>query len=286
MMGMRVLCGRGITRDDVERKEPVVVLGESLATTIFGDQDPIGRRIASNEPTRGGKPAVRKWLSVVGVVSDVPIRALNEPRRPPLLYTPLSLARGADTPITAMIGPSAATLSYAIRTSASPLDAMPAVRNLMRGIDDRVALAQVMTVQQTIDRASAPMTFTMALLAIAAFGALALGIVGIYGVTSYIVTQRTNEIGVRLALGAEPGRVAAQIVRQGGAVALTGIVLGLGAAFAGGRLIASVLYGVSPRDPVIFGAMAMLLLLVALLACWIPARRAAQLSPTIALRAE
>ena len=98
--------------------------------------------------------------------------------------------------------------------------------------------------------------------------------------------QRTSEIGVRLALGAEPGGITGQIVRQGGLVALVGTAIGLGAAFAGSRLIASVLYGVSPRDPMIFSAMAMLLMLVALVACWIPARRASQLSPTIALRAD
>jgi putative ABC transport system permease protein len=153
-------------------------------------------------------------------------------------------------------------------------------------VDDQLAMAQVMTLQDKVDRASAQLTFTMVLLAIAALGALMLGIIGIYGVTSYIVSQRTSEIGVRLALGAEPGGITAQIVKQGGLVALAGIAVGLIGAFAGSRLIASILYGVSPRDPVVFGVMAITLLVVALLACWIPARRAAQLSPTIALRAE
>src|SRR5687767_13153861 len=130
------------------------------------------------------------------------------------------------------------------------------------------------------------MTFTMALLAIAAMVSLVLGVIGIYGVTAYIVTQRTNEIGVRLALGAEPARITKQIVTQGGLVALAGIAIGLLAALAGSRLLASVLYGISPRDPAVFTVTAVTLQVVALAACWIPARRAAKLDPTIALRAE
>ena len=130
------------------------------------------------------------------------------------------------------------------------------------------------------------MAFTMVLIAIAAGVALMLGVVGIYGVMSYIVSQRTGEIGVRLALGAEPGSVASMIVRQGGVVALAGVTVGLATAFAGSRLIASLLYGVSPRDPGVFAATTLILLAVALLACWLPARRAARLSPLEALRTE
>ena len=130
------------------------------------------------------------------------------------------------------------------------------------------------------------MAFTMVLIAIAAGVALMLGVIGIYGVMSYIVSQRTGEIGVRLALGAEPGSVAAMIVRQGGIVALTGVTAGLATAFAGSRLIESLLYGVSPRDPGVFASTTAILLGVALLACWLPARRAARLSPLAALRTD
>jgi ABC-type antimicrobial peptide transport system permease subunit len=130
------------------------------------------------------------------------------------------------------------------------------------------------------------MTFTMVLLAIAAVVALLLGAIGIYGVVSYIVTQRTGEIGVRLAMGAEPRSVAGLILRQGGAVTLIGIAIGLIAALGGTRWIQSLLYGVSPRDPVVFSATTLFLLGVALLACWLPARRAARLSPLDALRSD
>jgi putative ABC transport system permease protein len=144
----------------------------------------------------------------------------------------------------------------------------------------------VRTLQDILDGASAQMAFTMVLLAIAAGVALLLGVIGIYGVMSYIVSQRTGEIGVRLAMGAEPASVARMIVRQGGSVALAGVIVGLATAFAGSRLIASLLYGVSPRDPGVFAATTLILLAVALLACWLPARRAARLSPLEALRTD
>jgi putative ABC transport system permease protein len=116
--------------------------------------------------------------------------------------------------------------------------------------------------------------------------ALALGAIGIYGVMSYIVSQRTGEIGVRLALGADPGNLAGMIARQGGLVALAGAGIGLAVAFAGGRLIESLLYGISPRDPRVVAITTMILLAVALAACWLPARRASRLNPMEALRTE
>src|SRR5215510_14827164 len=142
------------------------------------------------------------------------------------------------------------------------------------------------TMQEILDAASAQMAFTMVLLAIAASVALVLGAVGIYGVTSYIVSQRSGEIGVRLALGADPGNVAGMIARQGGLVALAGAGVGLGVALAGVRLIDSLLYGISPRDPAVFVMTTVLLLVVALAACWIPARSASRMSPVEALRSE
>ena len=153
-------------------------------------------------------------------------------------------------------------------------------------IDANLAIAQVLTLQEILDLASAQMAFTMVLLVIAAGVSLILGVIGIYGAMSYIVSQRTAEIGVRLALGAEPGSVAWMVVRQGGIVAFAGIIVGLATAFAGSRLIASLLYGVGPRDPGVFAGTTLLLFVVVLLACWLPARRAARLSPLEALRTE
>jgi putative ABC transport system permease protein len=160
------------------------------------------------------------------------------------------------------------------------------IRTAIDGVDGKLALSNVLTLQEILDRSAAPMAFTMALLVIAAAVTLLLGVVGIYGVMSYIVTQRTGEIGVRLALGESPGAIAVALVRQGGLVTLTGLAFGLGAALAGGRLIQALLYEVSPRDPVVLAVTTAVLLAVALLACWVPARRASKLSPLEALRSD
>jgi len=175
-------------------------------------------------------------------------------------------------------------MSYVVRTTTSPLEMIPAVRRTVAAFDRNLALSQPRPLQRDLDRASAQTSFTMSLLAIAAGVALVLGVIGTYGVMAYIVRQRTGEIGIRLALGGQPADVARQIVRQGGLAAAAGILAGLATAFAGSRLIESLLYGVSPRDPRVFATMAIGLLVVALAACWIPARRAARLNPVNILR--
>ena len=284
-MGMRVLKGRSLDRDDVDRKAAVAVVSDTFARRIFPNEDPIGKRVATNQPpSPDGQPARRAWLEIVGVVSDTPIFALGERNPMPQLYMPVSIAAGPDTP-THVVLPSASVMSYVVRSSTPPLDLLPPARNAIRTFDRNLAIAQPRTLQDILDRAAAQMAFTMILLAVAAAVALMLGVIGIYGVMSYIVSQRTSEIGVRLALGAEPASVATSIVRQGAIVALAGLAVGLAAALAGGRAIESLLYGVSPRDPVVYIATTLTLLLVALAACWVPARRAARLSPVDALRA-
>jgi ABC-type antimicrobial peptide transport system permease subunit len=187
---------------------------------------------------------------------------------------PMSIAGGPDIPAQALIGPNVNTMSYVVRSATPPSDLVATVSNAVREVDGNLALAQVRTLQSILDAASEAVAFTMVLIAIAAAVALLLGVIGIYGAMSYIVSQRTGEIGVRLALGAEPSSVAGMIVRQGGVVALAGIVIGVGAAWAGSRFIASLLYGVSPRDPESFVTTTLMLLGAALLACWLPARRA------------
>jgi ABC-type antimicrobial peptide transport system permease subunit len=177
-------------------------------------------------------------------------------------------------------------MSYVVRTRLPPMSLTIPARTAVSDIDPQLPLAQVRTLQEIVDGASAQMAFTMFLLVVAAGVALMLGVIGVYGVISYIVTQRTREIGVRLALGAEPAAVASMITQQGAFVASAGIAAGLVLALAGSRLIGSLLYGVSPRDPAVFTATALLLLGVAFLACWLPARRAARLSPLEALRTE
>ena len=169
-------------------------------------------------------------------------------------------------------------MSHTVRRRRPPFSPPPCACGV-GGIDPNLAVSDVRSLEDILDGAAAPMAFTMILIIIAASVALMLGVIGIHGVMSCIVSQRTGEIGIRLALGADPGQVAGMIVRQGGLVAIGGLIVGLGLAYAGSRLVASLLYGVSARDPVVFAATTVLLLAVALAACWLPARRGARLSP-------
>jgi predicted permease len=279
VMGIRRLRGRGLTRDDIDRAEPNILVSKALADTFFSGQDPIGKRIRSS---RMGTP----WLTIVGVVADTPTMVLAETSALPQIYMPMSIAGGPDIPREALIGPDITAMNYIVRSSVPSSSVMSAVRNAIDEVDPNLAIAQVRLLQDVLDRASSQTSFTMVLLSIAAIVASLLGAIGIYGVISYIVTQRTGEIGVRLAMGAEPRSVAGMILRQGGMVTLAGIVAGLAAALSGNQLIRSLLYGVSPRDPVVFALTTVGLLAIALLACWLPARRAARLSPLEALRTE
>jgi predicted permease len=284
-MGIRLIRGRTLDRADVERHEPVVVVDEVFAQRFFPNQNPIGEYVASNRPptAAGQNPA---WLTIVGVVSKTPTSVLAEADPMAHIYMPMSIAGGPEFQISSLVGPDVSALTYVVRSGTSPTGLVRSVRDAIHAIDPTLAMAQVRTLQDVLDAASAQMAFTMVLIVIAATVAVTLGVIGIYGVMSYIVTQRTSEIGVRLALGAAPATVARMIVRQGGMVAGGGIVVGLTAASAGSRLIESLLYGISPRDPIVFSTTTCLLLGVALVACWLPARRAAALSPLEALRVE
>jgi len=277
-MGIRLLRGRGIDRADIDRNEPVAVVNEALANAYFPNHDPIGERVSFGNPQN----RTWTWLSIVGIVSDTPTSVLAEVTRRPKLYMPMSLAAGPEMPS----GPNIGVMSYVVRSTASPCALVASVRRAIDRADRTLALARVRTLQEILDGASAQMGFTMVLLAIATTVALLLGVVGIYGVTSYIVSQRMTEIGVRLALGAEPAGVAGMITRQGGVVVVAGLAVGLALALAGSRLIESLLYGVSSRDPGVFTVTMLTLLVIALLACWLPARRAARVDPMEAMRSE
>jgi putative ABC transport system permease protein len=276
-VGMRLLRGRGIDRHDIDQHESVIVVNKALADSYFPGKDPIDQRVRSfNGP----------WLRIVGVVSNTPTIALGERAPWGQMFMPMSIAGGPDIKREALIGPNITMMTYVVRSVTSPTDLANAVRTAIDGVDPDLALANVRTLEEIIDRSSDQMTFTMVLLVIAAAVALLLGIIGIYGVVSYIVAQRTGEIGVRLAMGAEPRAVAGMILRQGGLVTLVGVGVGLAAALAGSRLIQSLLYDVGPRDPVIFTVTTLVLLGIALMACWLPARRASRLSPLDALRTD
>lgn len=275
-MGMRVRRGRGIDRADVERDEPIAVVNAALVNLAFPNQDPIGQRVRLGNPALS--PAPPEWLTIVGVVPNTPYSGLSEPAPSPQMFMPMFASRRVNN------APQLAAMSVVVRTAGVPEELAAATRDAVSRVDPNVALAQVRTLQEILDRAAAQMAFTMLLLLIAAGTALLLGVIGIYGVMSYIVTQRTAEIGLRLSLGATPAGVAGGIVREGGLVALGGIGAGAVAALAGGRLMSSLMFGISSRDPIVFAATILGLFGMTLVACWVPARRAARLNPVEALR--
>jgi putative ABC transport system permease protein len=283
VMGMRLLRGQFLSTDDVDFGRSNVVVNQRFADAYFPGQDAVGQRIASSRPPTVGPPA---WLTIVGIVANTPSIALAEATPLPLVYMPMSIAAGPEMPQALLVGPEISTMNFVVRTTTVPSGMIASIRRALAGVDPELAMADIRTLASIHDRASAQMAFTMALVAIAGGITLLLGLVGIYGVTSYIVSQRTGEIGVRLALGADPGGVAVMILTQGGRIVIAGAVIGLAIAAAGSRVIESVLYGVRPRDPSVFATTTLLLLGVALVACWIPARRASRLSPVDALRQE
>src|SRR5262249_43270677 len=283
-MGIPVLRGRVIEQHDVERSEPVAVVDQRFVDLVFPNEDPIARRVSWSHPGRPGESPKYTWLTIVGVVRNTPTRTLRETDLVPQLYMPMSITGRFDAPSWEYIGPRVSTMNYVVRATTLSDGLLSSIRRAVDVVDSNLALAQVSTLEERLERASADLAFNMVLLTIAGTVALLLGLVGIYGIVSYIVNQRRNEIGVRLALGAAPGNVTAMIVRQGSLVTGVGIVAGIGTAMATGRLIESLLYGVSPSDPGVIAGTSILLLVVALLACWLPARRVSRVSPVEALR--
>ena len=177
-------------------------------------------------------------------------------------------------------------MTLVVRTTNDPLALVPAVRAALRSLDPTIPIYQVQTIEQQLGEMVAQRRFSMALLGTFAALALVLGLVGVYGVTAYLVAQRTREVGLRLALGAHPRDVVRMVVGQGMRSAVVGVVVGLAASLVVTRLMASLLYGVSPTDAVTLLAVTALLALATLVANWLPARRAARVDPLVALRAE
>jgi ABC-type antimicrobial peptide transport system permease subunit len=213
-----------------------------------------------------------RWVEVVGVVGDVRTFGLREDARP-MVYLPLGNASvGVEMMLTV------------VRTSVASSSFASSLRSAVDSVDSSVPLTTVRTMDQIVATSLAQTSFTMILLATAAGIALVLGVVGLYGVISYIVTQRTAEIGIRLALGARPLEVCVLVLRQGLVVALGGVAVGLLVALASTRWMASLLFGVSAHDPATFVAAALLLTVVSAAATYLPARRAAMIDPIQALR--
>jgi predicted permease len=274
-MGMPALAGRLFEGADHRSPTRVAVIDERLAQLYFPGEDPIGQRVWPDVMSTSDPD----WYEVIGVVPHVVTSALTSPERPPQLYVPLVSHSTGGTP-------EPHSVHLVARTATPPLDLVPAVRAALAELDPGLALGRITTLEEILARDRAPMAFTMTLILIAGGAALALGLVGIYGVLSFVVSQRTGEIGVRMALGARSSDIAHMVLRQGGAVALVGLAAGVAAALLASRLVEALLFEVSPTDPTTYAAVATGLFVVSLLACWLPARRAARLDAVVALRAE
>ena len=266
-MGIASIEGRLLNEQDNEGAPPVLIINQALARRDFPDQDPIGQRLGF-----GANKGAINWAEVVGVVADV---RNDEMRNEP---TPEAYAPYLQRPVPEM--------SLAIRSSSNPATLAGAVRQEVYQVDNTQPVADVRTMAQVIYGAAAQPRFNLVLLACFAGIALILAASGIYGVMSYSVTQRTHEIGVRVALGAGSGQVLRLVIGQGLSLALAGIVIGLISSLAITRLMSSLLFGVSATDPLTFGFIACVFLVVAATASYIPARRATRVDPTVALRYE
>jgi predicted permease len=265
-LGIPILAGRGFGLQDTATSAKVAVINQSLARTRFSQGNPIGQRFR----LEGDK---LDWIQVVGICADTRYQNLREDD-PPQFFVPY------------VQQPEVGGMSYVIRTKIAPEAIVPALRRAVAQIDSDLPLEDVRTEQEQIGE-SMRMERALAAL-IAGFGllALALASVGIYGIMAYSVANRTNEIGIRLALGAQPGQVRGMILRESTWLAVAGIVVGVGAALPLTRLVKSMLYGIQPYDPTTITAGILVLLAVALAASWIPARRAAGVQPMEALRHE
>jgi predicted permease len=262
-----LLRGRAIEERDNETGTPVCVIDETMAKTYWPHEDPIGRRIH-----RGGRDAKAPWMTVVGVVRHVRYRTLESPSRVEI-YWPY-----AQTPF------ALGTLSLAIRAAGDPAGLVGAVRRAVQSLDPDQAVYGVRTMAEVEAESMARRRLSMTLLAIFAGVALLLAAVGIYGVMAYAVAQRVHEIGIRMALGSRGGQVVALVLRRSGALTLAGIAAGLAGSLLLTRFLATLLFAVKAYDPLTFTAVAALLMLVALTASVVPARRAAAVDPVKALR--
>ena len=264
-LGLPILLGRGFTDRDVEGAPRVALLNRTAALKLFGDENPIGQRY-------GSSPEQRTQVEIVGVVGDAKYNSVRD-APPPTMFVPY---RQAGVP----------AAMFEVRTAGDPMAIVGAIREAVRQVDPNMPVTNISTqAEQISQRYQQEQLFARAY---ALFGGLAVLIasVGLFGLMSYSVARRTNEIGIRMALGAQPGRVLGLVMRESMLLVLAGAGLGLAGAFAAGRFVASQLYGVTPLDPLSFAGATLALLVVGAAAAAIPARRASQVDPLIALRAE
>jgi predicted permease len=266
-MGNPLVAGRAITWTDIYEQRPVVVISEALAREYWASAaEAIGKRV------RGFGP---DWNEIVGVSGNERDDGLNQPPTA-IVYWPMVNDVYMQT-----------TIAYAVRSSrVGSRGFLGELQQAVWSVNSTLPLANVLTLDEIQADSMAQTSFAMVMLAIAASVALLLGVVGIYGVISYIAAQRTREIGIRMALGAQTGDVRRLFLRHGLLLTGAGIAVGMGASLLLTRVMSALLFGVGPMDPVTYAAVSAGLAVVAVLATWLPARRASRIDPIVALRAD
>jgi len=259
--------GRFFTDADDRQAPRVVIIDEALAERYFANRDPVGLRIRPGGPT-----STQPWMTIVGIVGNVKSDGFDQPNQPRLYF--------------AIFQNPAKALSIYLKTDVAPLALTQALRGQIHAVDRDLPVFGETTMTQVAAESMSRRKFTMQLIGLFGILALLLAGVGIYGVIAYSVTQRTREIGIRVALGASRSAILRWVLKQGMILTVVGIAVGLIGAFLLTRLLRSLLFGVAPTDIVTYGALAILLTVVALIACYVPARRATKVDPLIALRYE
>ena len=273
-MGITLKRGRMFRADERVGKPDVIIVSETAARVYWPNQDPIGKRI---------KTFPDKWFTVIGVAADVKDTAMQNPAGP---HTYMPYLQMTDEWLERPTFGEIRTLSLAIRTAGDPGAITSAARGVIASLDPQLAVADVKTMESSVRQSLAPQRFNLLLLGLFAALAVFLAAVGVYGVLSYSVTQRTQEIGIRMALGARHGTVLAATIADGMKLTGAGAAIGLVGAFVTTRLMASLLYGVTAHDPLTYIGVVAMMCLVSLAACYVPAQRATKIDPMVALRYE
>jgi putative ABC transport system permease protein len=267
-LGVSLVQGRDLTSQDMEQNAPIVaVINETMAHRYWPDENPIGQRLTVGLP-RADNP----WATIVGIAKDLPHREIGS-RPAPGWY----LSRAG--------GPQLNQILF-VRTLADPAQLSAPLRQVVSGVDRHQPVANIKTMSDVVARTVAPRKFNMLLFVLFAVIAMVLAALGIYGVIAYTVAERTHELGVRMALGAQKADVIALVIETGLKLAVVGVVIGVVIALALTRLMTTMLYGITPNDTVTFAVVSVFLILIAALACYLPARRATKVDPLVALRYE
>jgi putative ABC transport system permease protein len=270
--------GRAFTDQDSVGAPPAVIINQAMAKQYWKDGDPLGAQIIIGRGLGEFEDGARQ---IIGIVGDLRDNGLNSNPQPTMYVPQAQIPERFNAALT-RLGP----LAWVVRTKVEPHSLIPAIQKELSDVSGGLALAPIRTMDEVVSRSTADTDFNTLVLTIFAGVALVLAAIGIYGLMAYSVEQRTQEIGIRLALGAGPGSVRNMVVFHGMRLAIAGVIIGVASAFGLTKLIESLLYGVKARDPLVFIGVPIVLTVVALLAVWVPARRATRVSPLDALRCE